>query len=372
MLGIAGDLGTMPVQDVVLYLGNRELSGTLSLENASVKKAVAIRNGLAINAASNEPREFLGQFLLNFGYVNEDHLSKAFQRQSEHRALLGRILVGDGVVDEASLSQVMAIKIRETVLEVFRWHAGSFRFARDVLPALAEGVAVEVSLLDVHRESEFRESAWTAMLQIFPKGNLSLRLIESTVPRDVAPGSMDARMFQAVREGQTINEMLLTLHATDFQLYQRLYALYRQGVLVPDAAQPERTDHFALGIPPAEALARARQAFAAGRLLDAEVLAIRAAEGAASREAADFLGEIQAVLQTRLREAFFAARRVPSLLIEPAKVRTIELTPAEKYLLAHIDGVRDVRNIVSVSPVREVDALKCFQRFVDTGLVTMT
>src|SRR5579863_6244324 len=98
MLGLAGDLGSMPVQDLALYLGNRELTGTLSLETGSLRKAVAVRKGKAINAASNEPREYLGQFLINFGYITEEDLTKAFQVQSETRVLLGRILVMSGAV----------------------------------------------------------------------------------------------------------------------------------------------------------------------------------------------------------------------------------------------------------------------------------
>jgi hypothetical protein len=47
----------------------------------------------------------------------------------------------------------------------------------------------------------------------------------------------------------------------------------------------------------------------------------------------------------------------------------MELTPPERYLLSRIDGVRDVKTIVRVSPVRELEALKSFQRFVENGIV---
>jgi hypothetical protein len=371
MLGLAGDLGSMPVQDLILYLGNRELTGTLSLECGSLKKAVAVQRGKAINAASNEPREYLGQFLINFGYITEEDLNKGFQVQAETKVLLGRILVMTGAVDEDTLIQVLSIKIRETVLEAFRWTGGSFRFAREVLPPPAEGVNVEVPLLDIHREGEFRDSAWSAMLQAFPAGNLTLQLDETRVPHDLAAESMDARLYQAIREGQTINEMLLTLHATNFQLYQRIYALHRQGMVSPGEALVERTQQVGSEMAADQIIARGREFLAARRVIEAHALAERAVELTNSREARDLLDKTEMMLSQQLREAFFSARRVPYLTIEPARLRAMELSPPERYLLSRIDGVRDVKTIVRVSPVREIEALKSFQRFVDSGIVRM-
>ncbi len=371
MLGLAGDLGTMPIQDLVLYLGNRELTGTLSVETGSLKKAVAIRKGKAISAASNEPREYLGQFLINFGYVTEENLTRAIQVQAETRVLLGRILASAGAVDEETLAQVLAIKIRETVLEVFRWNGGSFRFAREVLPPTSEGIEVEVPLLDIHREGEFRESAWAAMRQVFPAGNLTVRLDETKVPQDLAPSSMDARLFEAIREGQTINEMLLTLHATDFQLYQRIYALHRQGLLGPGDALAERVQQVGEELPGDQLIAHARQFLEVGRVVEAHALAERAVTVTNSREAKSLLEQAEGALSRDLRAAFLAQPCVPRLNIEPARLRSLELSPPERYLLSRIDGVRDVKSIVRVSPVREIEALKSFQRFVESGIVSV-
>jgi hypothetical protein len=369
MLGLAGDLGSMPVQDLALYLGNRELTGTLSLETGSLRKAVAIRKGKAINAASNEPREYLGQFLINFGYISEEDLTKAFQVQAETRVLLGRILVMSGAVDEETLAQVLAIKIRETLLDVFRWPNGSFRFAREVLPPATDGVDVEVPLLDIHKEGEFRDSAWAAMLQIFPAGNLMLHLDEAKVPPNLAASSMDARLFQAIREGQTINEMLLTLHATNFQLYQRIYALNRQGVVVPGEALMERDQQVGGSLSGDQLVAQARIELQGGRVADAHALAERAVLLTNSRESKDILEKAELALSRQLRDAFLVQRRIPHLKIEPASLRSMDLSPPERYLLSRIDGVRDVKTIVRVSPVRELEALKSFQRFVEFGIV---
>ena len=66
-----------------------------------------------------------------------------------------------------------------------------------------------------------------------------------------------------------------------------------------------------------------------------------------------------------------AGRRVPSVLVAPAMLRTMSLSAPEKYLLSRVDGRRDMASIISVSPLQELEALKLFQQFIDRGLVAM-
>lgn len=371
MDGLAGDFGTMPIQDLVLYLGNRGLTGTLVCERGSVKKSVVVRDGNATNAASNDPREYLGQFLINFGHVTEDQLTRAFQTQSETRVFLGKILVMIGAVSEETVREILTLKIRETLLEIFRWPEGTFRFARDSIPNDLPGVETEVSLLDVHREAEFRETAWEAMLAVFPHRGVTFTLDESKVPTKLEPDSLDARLFQAIRDGQSIEELSLTLHATDFHLYQRLYALYRQGVVSPVAEERARKESLKLGeeLSAEDVLRHAREFLANQQYAEAEALAARAVEMNPTPEATSVLKDAEAALIAELRAELLDRDRVPELKIEPSAVKKLDLSPPERYLLSRVDGQRDLRAIIRVSPLRELDALKFFRKFRDGGLV---
>ena len=83
MQGLSGDFTTMPLKDVVQYLGNRRLSGKLLVQRAGVFKDLTLSEGSVVSASSNQPREFLGQFLINMGHLTEDQLSRAFEAQRE-------------------------------------------------------------------------------------------------------------------------------------------------------------------------------------------------------------------------------------------------------------------------------------------------
>ncbi|MBI5543124.1 MAG: DUF4388 domain-containing protein [Deltaproteobacteria bacterium] len=378
MEGLAGDLGTMPINDLVLYLGNRNATGTLVCDYGHAKKSVSIRAGSIINAASNDPREYLGQFLINFGHISEDQLIKAFQTQTETRIFLGRILVMIGIINEETLKQVLIIKFRETLLGLFRWRQGFFKFARNVLPPDEDAVQVEVPLLDVHREGEFRETAWEAMLQTFPKGSLALRVEETKLPRELAPGALDTQLFALMREQLTIDEICLRLHATDFHLYQRLYALYRQGMIVPydpksGAPPPPPTEQAPVGEePPAEEILKhAKEFLAAKQFAYAEKLASRANELKSSPEAQAVLKAAEAGLLVALRNELVNAPRIPQLAVSPPMLKELDLSPQERYLLSRIDGNRDIKAIIRVSPIREIDALKSFTHFIEQGLIQL-
>src|SRR5882672_3565593 len=153
MKGLYGDLATMPLKDLVVYLGNRRSTGVLNLEQGAIRKQVIMVGGDVINASSNEPREYLGQFLINLGQISEEQFHRAYETQRETRIFLGRILVMIGAVTEAQVTNALNLKTRETLLEAFQWTHGTFAFESDKLPELPAGVELRVPLLEVHRES---------------------------------------------------------------------------------------------------------------------------------------------------------------------------------------------------------------------------
>ena len=381
MRGLSGDFSTMPLKDLVVYLGNRRVTGALKVERGDVRKQLELRDGHVVTASSNQPREFFGQFLINMGHLTEDQLEKAFSTQAQTRVFLGKILVMTGLVPEATVRSTLSHKFREMLLDAFHWDDGGFVFeSSDSAPEVA-GLDVSVDLLDIHREGEFRETAWEAIRAVFPSGEVRLSVDEKKLP-ERKPGSMDERIVQHIKDGLSIDGIALALHATDFFLYQRLYALYRLDAVKVSDAEPEpeaavvveeEEDAGVIGSESSsdEVLQAAQLFLDAGNVRDAEALARRAHEMSASPRTAELLKTAQERLVTELRRELVEPPRVPTLLVAPAHLKTLQLSAPERYLLSRIDGRRDVAAIVHVSPLQELDALKFFQGFVDRGLVKL-
>ncbi|SRR6266849_1751493 len=374
MRGLSGDFSTMPLRDVVLYLGNTRASGHLNLERDQLRKRIQIQSGLVVNASSNQPREYLGQILINLGHITEDQFNKAFETQKQTKVFLGKILSMIGLVSEEVVLEALNLKVRETLLEALHWDRGSFSFDPSNAPESLDGLEVQVDLLDLHREGQFREAAWQTIRAIFPHGGVRLELVDSKLPLEPNPDSLEARMISLIGEGATIEEMILALHATDFFLYQRLYALHRLQALKvhiepPKVPAPSTAGQAEQSGP--QLVRQARMWLDMGNVRDAEALARRAQELFQTQETSELLRSAEGALLAKLRRDLSEGGQVPSLLIHPSKLRTLDLSAPEKYLLSRIDGTRELSAIVRVSPLQELEALKFFQRFVEQGLIKL-
>jgi hypothetical protein len=368
MRGLMGSFSVLPLAELVDLIARRRMSGTLTCERGTVRKSVHLLDATAVGASSNDAREYLGQLLINYGHLDEEQLAKAFRTQEETHVRLGKVLTMVGLVPPETVREVLAIKIRETILDVYLWDSGIFSFD-DRPPAAVDVLDAAVPLADIAREAEFRATAWSAFRGEFPSGAAALEVDDAHLPPAAGPGTVDGKVVALAREGKTIDEIGLGLHATDFHLYQRLYALARQGVLRA-APTPLAPAAVADAAAPADLVDRARALLAEGRAGDAERVAARAVELAPGTDSArSVLAEAERVLAERLRAELLGPDRRPRLRIPPHEIARLQLSAADKYLLSRCDGRRDVLQLTAAAPLREFDVLKALRRFADAELV---
>jgi hypothetical protein len=375
MRGLIGDLGTMPLRDLVAYLGNRQATGILQYEHSDEKRQVVVRDGSVVNASSNQPRDYLAQFLINMGQMSEDQYMAAYRAQQDTRVFLGQAVVTMGLASQDAVRNALQLKFREALLGAFAWTEGTFTFTPGGGPAPLPGLEVGVPLLEIYREADMRETAWKAIRAVFPSGQARLILQRGNLAQPPEPGSLDDRLTRMIEDGATIDDLILGLHSTDFFLYQRLYALHRlEAVSVAPSDAPTVPTEVpkVLGAEQgAEEIFRAAQSFFdAGNVGDAAALARRAYELSATAATANLLRQAEMALTEQLR-ADFSGARVPSLRVDHEVLRRLPLSAPERYLLSRVDGQRTVEAIIQVSPIHELDALRCFRGFVDQGLVDL-
>ncbi len=368
MRGLMGSFAVLPLPELLELLGRRRVAGSLTCERGTVRKTLHLSAGAAVGASSNDPREYLGQLLINFGHLSEEQLQKAFQTQEETKVRLGKVLTMVGLVSGETVKEVLAIKIRETILDAFLWDSGLFYFD-DAPPAAVDELDTSVPLVDIVREAEFRATAWNAFRGEFPTGAATLLVEEALLPAAMGPATVDGRLLRLARDGKTIDELGLALHATDFHLYQRLYALARQGLV---KAAPEDVDLTDAVEEAADLVDRARGLLADGRADAAELVAARAVELAPGSEPAlALLAQAEAQLGERLRAELLGEPRVPVLLVRQAEISGLRLSSSDKYLLSRCDGTRTIRQLVQIAPLKELDVLKALRRLADGEVVRL-
>ena len=80
ILGIAGDLATMSVVDLLQFLETGQKSGVLRVSHENITKEIFLEKAeVWIRSTSTDPKEYFGQFLLHYGKVDEPQLRLALE-----------------------------------------------------------------------------------------------------------------------------------------------------------------------------------------------------------------------------------------------------------------------------------------------------
>jgi hypothetical protein len=369
MKGLAGDFSTMPLKDLIVYLWNRKSSGTLALERNQVRKQVLVSQGWIINALSNSAREYLGQFMINLGLISEEQFNNAFETQKETKVLLGRILVMTGAVSEPQLQHTLSLKFRETVLEAFDWPQGVFSFVPEARIQIPDNPEMRVPLVELHKEADLRAEAWEKIRKIFPRGDCALSLAKDGPSEVRRPGTIDEKICTLIKGGVTVRELALKLHATDFLLFNRLYALHHMGAIRVDEKRSSEIE-IEVDVPNRDEASledlvhNARTFLAQGQYRDCHAVITKALEMDADVQALEVRKELEREWLPILRRDILGSKKVGVMAMDANELARAGLSAQERYLISRLDGKRDVDSVVRIAPIGEFEALTLLDRFV--------
>lgn len=370
---VRGDFGSMSLADVLIWLANREKTGVLVIESGGVKKKVTVEGGSVVRVSSSNPHEYLGQVMVAFGLITEEQLQRAFETQKETGVLLGRILVMIGLVSEEQVVQTLQYNIRETIFDALRWNAGTFLFEEASKSEARPEIEVAVPLLEIHREGARRAGLWESFKRVFPSQSMTLAVNEGRVPESATPQSVDGRILALARLGLTVEAIKLELHATDFHVHARLFELHRAGAIEPREVSGTGIESVFPDVTPPKELGHtdlARHSFAARdypRAIEHAKQALRA--NPADEVMVELVRQAEGHLLRELQKLIPSDEAVPQLLHPPGDLAGKRMTARERYILTRIDGIRSIRTIMQVSPMREIEALQIFHKFVRDGLI---
>jgi hypothetical protein len=68
---------------------------------------------------------------------------------------------------------------------------------------------------------------------------------------------------------------------------------------------------------------------------------------------------------------YVPAAKIPALTRPMDSLTGEALSPLEFFLLSRVDGSWDVKSIIQITPIREVDALRTLKKLRDRGLIEL-
>jgi hypothetical protein len=223
---------------------------------------------------------------------------------------LGRILVTRGLIAEDDLRAVLESKIAEAVYEMLSWDDGSFAFEPDLVPDRGE-VQVRLSLRVLLADGEGRARVWRALRERIPSDDTRFTVRSYTGTGD--------EVIHDVARGLSVREIMLERRWLPFQTYRALAELAERGAIA--------------------------------------VLA-HAEPGSAAQLAAAV-------------RALLSRPTVPRLQRSTQDLDQLDLSAAERALVAHMDGRWDTMTLIRTAAMGEIEAILGLDRLVARGLVSL-
>jgi Domain of unknown function (DUF4388) len=373
-MGLSGNLQTMLPGDLLQWLSLGQKTGTLVITNKRVEKKIFFRRGRVISSASNDPREYLGQFLMSHGYLTEPELKKAMEVQQQSRILLGKILVMIEVISESDLQRLMRLKAEEEIYDIFLWNDGDFYFVDDELPQM-EMIALQVDVTGIIMEGTRRVDEWTRIRETIPS--------EAVIPIplkeiDADLEEVEEPIVRAIDGKRTIAEIVLESRSSAFTVSSTISALVRHSFVklvdpgtqkmaklteeVVAAAVEQRgdfneDDEIVSLLNAAQAALRARDFEKTQRLL-------RAAQNLDPNhpKVRTAIKGAETVILGELRNQGLLDSKVPRVAKTIEEITQMNFTPNEGFILSRTNGQWDIGSLIKISPIRETDAMLIFYK----------
>lgn len=344
--------------------------------------------GKVFNAGSTDPREYFGQFLINFGLITEDQLQKAFETQQATKVLLGKILVMTGLVTEEQVSKMLDLKIRETILDIYLWEDGTFEFHDGLLPEESSVVHVHVDLRDINKEGMNRIKEFKSLRAAIPDNRCTFNYLEQLDKPRPDKHSSTGIIIDMAKRGYTVDDIILRFHSVDYPILHSIYELVQQGWLEVIAPAPEAISHSDMPVievdiddildselppEPDHYLIQAQSALQQKDFERATAILNKGlSEHPYDPDLTDAIEIAEGALTDQLRLELLGENKIPVLAKNDSAILTSdEWSPAQRYLLSRIDGRRHIKSIVMVSPLKEVDALMTFKNLLRKGVIIL-
>ncbi|HYH09820.1 MAG TPA: DUF4388 domain-containing protein [Thermoanaerobaculia bacterium] len=385
-MGLSGNLQTMLPGDLLQWLSLGQKTGTLVVTNKRVEKKIFLRKGRVISSASNDPREYLGQFLMSHGYLTEPELKKAMEVQTQSNILLGKILVMIEVISEEDLQRLMRLKAEEEIYDIFLWNDGDFYFIDDELPKM-EMIPLQVDVTGIIMEGTRRVDEWARIREIVPNEAVIPVLLKEVDDEELEEVEMP--IVRAIDGKRTIADIVLESRSSAFTVSSTVSALVRHGYmkLVDPSTQKmqkiaEETIAAAAGVEPRRdfneddeivSLLNAAQAALRNRDFEKTQRLLRAAQNLDPNhpKVRSAIKGAETVILSDLRNQGMLDSKVPRVARPLEEITQMNFSPNEGFILSRINGQWDINSLIKISPIRETDALLIFHKLWKDGIIAL-
>lgn len=178
--GLKGQIADLPVPDILQHLRLSKGTGILTLVSGGARKALYLKDGQVVFAASNLPNDRLGELLLREGKITVEEYESSIKAITKGKRQ-GKVLVEMGALSPKDLWEGVQFQVKEIVYSVFQWDEGQFHFEESSLPE-KERITVELDMQDIILNGIRRVDANGRIQTRYPEGDAVLERVGSEHP----------------------------------------------------------------------------------------------------------------------------------------------------------------------------------------------
>ncbi|HTY63586.1 MAG TPA: DUF4388 domain-containing protein [Acidobacteriota bacterium] len=366
-MSLSGRLNTMDLPEVLQWVTIGRKTGSLSFVKEKSKVHLFLKDGRIISSTSNDPTKQLGQFLLFQGKISEPQLKRAFEIHLQTHLMLGKILVQENLVLKEDVEKALITRTEEVIYDLFLWEDGYFHFS----PAEYnenELVLINVEINALLFEGIRRKDEWVRIRSVFPNNDVVPSIRSDVDLKSLSLTPLQKKLLYLLTLKKPLSEIILELHGSDFLVCFELFQLFEQQVIEiaetpPPAVEPASpADLFNKGLE----LMQSRQFLEAIAAFQ-EVLKLDPQNTWASEQ-------IEKAEKSMCQEYYRGSiqpGKVPYYLVPESTLTRYNLTHEEGFVASRINGTWDVKSIVMLSPLRELEILQVIDKLMKMELIAL-
>jgi len=365
---VSGLLSSMSLPELLQWVKFGQKTGTLIFERKGTIKKIYLERGLVVSASSSDPREYLGQILLCFGLISEEKLAQAFLLQKGSGKLLGKILSEIMGLKEPQILAALRMKIEETLYDIFLWDEGRFLFVEEQSNfSDHERLSTALTIDQVMFEGARRLDEWKEFKKQFPSDDVVFAPKVGADLGDLQKNFLITKIFKAFDGKATMRRVLLETRAPEYRGTEAVAKLVWGGHLeaVKRYAGPRLNEQVSEG----DFLKKSQEALKADQIEDAfNLVEEHLFSQPEDSEGLKLHRQLSELYLDDLRKKF-PGELVPKLTFELNLLNEKPLSPRESFIASRMNGVWNVKSLIMVSPLGELESLRVLKKLCEQGIV---
>ena len=354
--------------DLIQWARTAQRTGIITVRNPAdnSERKIYLQAGQIVACASNDHRDYYGNYLLRLGYCSEEDVNRALEIQRETGIMVAQILVMVEKLKKEDAIATLTEKTIDNICDVFLWEEGSFEYDKKPIEP-RKLIEISIDPISVALEGVRRVDGWNQLRTRFHSNTV----LESSgipfPPHGEFENPKVARVVLSLLDGErNLDDVSCELPFSGYLILEAYSDLVGNGLARSRDATSVSNRRQRLDAKFAEALvAEKRGNWGA---------AVQILEGLDAMHwdlpaLAETLARARERFKQNIYETAFRPEDVPVVAIGIDALERLKLTPADGFVVSRIDGRLNVTEVIRISSLAEMDALRSLKRLLEAKVI---